>query len=67
MSVHVVPLNDEREHLLTFACWCEPRVECVRGKAPIVVHNAGDGREAQERVTGEISADGKDWLVQVVE
>lgn len=67
MSVHVTPRNDFREHDQDIDCWCEPRVERVPGKAPIVIHNAADGREAQEKVTGEISAEGADWLVQVVE
>lgn len=41
--IHVLPLNDLREHVENAHCWCHPRLE---GEAQdVVVHNALDGRE----------------------
>lgn len=66
--VNVLPLNDDREHDLCTACWCEPRVEwahpdtgAIYGNGPLVVHNAADCREACEVVTGESLAPEKRW------
>lgn len=46
--LHVVPVNDLREHSTDSdkACWCKPREE-----DGVIVHNSMDGREAFE--TGE--------------
>lgn len=46
-SVHVWPMDDEKEHFLTEVCLCVPFRD---GKN--VVHNSFDGREAFERVRG---------------
>lgn len=43
---HVLPVEDTREHQISFDCWCGPR--CEEG---LVIHNADDGREKFE--TGE--------------
>jgi hypothetical protein len=55
-DIHVVPLNDLREHVETRACWCGPRVES-EGDTTTVVHHAADGREfdrdARPAMTGE--------------
>lgn len=45
-GVHVVPLNDLREHDLNGSCWCKPTHD-----EGVWVHHAMDGREAFE--TGE--------------
>lgn len=45
-GVHVVPLNDLREHDLNGSCWCKPTKD-----EGVWVHHAMDGREAFE--TGE--------------
>jgi hypothetical protein len=45
-GVHVVPLNDLREHELNRSCWCQPHYDEEDG---IVIHNSLDGREAFER------------------
>lgn len=52
--IHVLPVNDLREHVESETCWCKPAVEqvssLVDGKArTIVVHNAADARELIER------------------
>jgi len=38
--IHVVPLNDLREHDDTADCWCRPREE-----EGVIVHNSMDRRE----------------------
>ena len=57
-DIHVVPVNDLREHEdLTRICWCEPRVEVrdpetgddYRGRCALVTHVSMDGRELIER------------------
>jgi hypothetical protein len=40
---HVVPLDDERHHILAATCWCEPFLE-----DGIIVHVSLDGREKHE-------------------
>ena len=55
MALHVLPLDDLREHEETATCWCQPRVETVdpeTGEAyeqPLIVHNSLDARELIER------------------
>jgi len=49
-GVHVVPINDLRDHQINGKCWCKPRLD-DQGDEPIWVHNSMDGREAFE--TGE--------------
>ena len=56
--IHVLPQNDEREHLLSEFCWCEPRND-----AGVMVHNAADCREISERVTGESVAKELQWEI----
>jgi hypothetical protein len=43
---HVVPIDDLREHDLSWTCWCQPRpdTECD----DVCVHNAMDQREQYE-------------------
>ncbi len=48
--VHIVPLDDLRDHDENIDCWCCPRVE-EEGAGLMVIHNAMDGREKYE--TGE--------------
>jgi len=51
MIIHVIPLNDLKEHKDTdIDCWCQPRIE-YEGNGEIVIHNSLDGREGFE--TGE--------------
>lgn len=46
-DIHVLPLTDLREHDETRTCWCQPKVERVKGV--VVTHNSADGRELVER------------------
>ena len=44
-DLHVIPLNDLREHEEIRQCWCGPRFnEEISGDA-VVVHNSAEGRE----------------------
>ena len=46
-AIHVIPLNDLRDHVDVKECWCKPIADCDYEN--IFVHNALDGREAFER------------------
>ena len=45
-SVHVLPIDDAREHALSATCACRPRVE--QNERLLVVHDSWDGREYWE-------------------
>ena len=44
---HVVPLNDEKEHLIgDQKCWCNPEFDEEHN---MIIHNAADGRPDFDR------------------
>ena len=43
--IHVVPIDDLREHEISPCCWCCPEED----EYGLVIHNALDKREAYER------------------
>ncbi len=45
--LHVMPIDDEKEHHMKYFCGCDPRLIYESGTI-IVVHNSYDGREAIE-------------------
>lgn len=48
-DIHVLPINDVREHEESRSCWCEPDLQYPdEGDSIIVVHHAEDGRELVE-------------------
>lgn len=47
-GVHVVPLEDEGEHLLESECPCHPRQEKTNNGGLLIIHDAYDGRLGQE-------------------
>jgi hypothetical protein len=47
--IHVVPVNDLREHETSLSCWCKPTEDDEA--IGVLVHHSMDGREAFE--TGE--------------
>lgn len=70
MSLHVIPLNDERKHERSPQCWCEPDAQWVDGEtgAPypggaLYTHHAVDCREVVEAATGESLAPERQWGV----
>jgi hypothetical protein len=44
-EMHIVPIDDTRQHDPSTACWCEPRDE----GGTIFAHNSADHREQYER------------------
>lgn len=48
-TVHVLPLNDLKEHTQSDDCECHPKIEYVGEGGKVVVHNAYDGREFWEQ------------------
>lgn len=49
-DVHVMPVDDLREHDGTRDCWCQPALEQdEEHDAMIVIHHAADGRELVEQ------------------
>lgn len=44
--IHVIPLNDLREHTCAPDCWCKPTLD---ESDPIYVHHAMDRREEYEQ------------------
>lgn len=49
-AVHVVPLDDEGEHLLEDCCPCHPRRDKTKSGGLMLIHDAYDGRVAVECV-----------------
>lgn len=74
MSVHCVPLNDEREHVLSADCWCDGLVEWLDPETGLpwaagsyrMIHMALDCRELAEG-DGHSMAPGKGWKVVQVD
>jgi len=53
-TIHVLPVNDLKEHTETDDCACHPRIEYVGGEGgKVVVHNSYDGREVYEQWEAE--------------
>lgn len=49
-DVHIIPVDDLREHVEGRSCWCGPDVLTdAPGADPVVVHHSADGREWVER------------------
>lgn len=57
--VHVIPVDDLKEHTKETTCACEPRVDVVEG-GMIVVHMAYDGRHLIEQVEEMLKTKKKD-------
>ena len=49
-TIHVIPLEDLREHDAKETCWCKPRE--LEDQPDVYIHNALDGRERYEQ--GEV-------------
>ena len=43
-SIHVIPEDDDQDHVATLNCWCDPEVN----EDGTIVHSSHDGREAYE-------------------
>lgn len=42
-DIHVLPINDLREHEESESCWCRPRRD--EEEPTVLIHNSADGRE----------------------
>lgn len=51
-DLHVVPLNDMRDHFTSCTCWCKPVLDEEDGR--IWVHNPLDGRTEWERDPAQV-------------
>ena len=60
--IHVIPLNDEKEHRHSIHCWCGPTYDSGKEAKSLFVHHAADLREAGEQLIGE-GFDKKNWGV----
>lgn len=67
--VNVIPNNDEREHIRSADCWCNPEVEWANPETgmpyaagPLIGHNSADCREYGE-IDGMAIEPGKNWAV----
>lgn len=47
-GIHVYPVDDLKEHVLTPKCWCKPVLDDEDGR--LWVHNAMDQRENYENL-----------------
>lgn len=48
--VHVLPIDDTRDHVESSSCWCRPFVSREQEtEEVVVVHNSADGRELIEQ------------------
>ena len=45
-AVHVIPVNDRREHEAEADCWCVPMADDL--DPDVLVHNALDGRDIND-------------------
>ena len=45
MIIHIVPLDDLKEHTDESTCECGPEVEILESGDIMIIHNAYDGRE----------------------
>ena len=68
MSIHVVPINDTKDHELEMECECKPIVEWggeggPYPSGPVVTHNSYSRREFIERMLGGDSAGLDGWVV----
>jgi hypothetical protein len=48
MAIHIIPVNDIKEHEELSTCECCPRLEIENGEM-IFIHNSYDGRESKEK------------------
>lgn len=46
-DIHIIPLNDFKEHIQSKNCWCNPK--SLEYDDQVIVHNAMDQREKYER------------------
>ena len=53
--IHILPVNDLKEHEESSTCDCNPRIEILDDGEIMVVHNSYDGREYIEELVSDIN------------
>ena len=53
--IHILPVNDLKEHEELTTCECNPRIEILDNGEIMVVHNSYDGREYIEELVSNIN------------
>lgn len=51
-EVHVIPIDDIKEHSELPYCSCKPKVQIVEYGGMLIIHNSFDGREQWEHKQG---------------
>lgn len=54
MSIHIIPVNDLKEHEELSTCACDPKMVIENGEM-IFVHNSYDGRELFEEINEHLN------------
>lgn len=54
MALHIIPINDLKEHTQESTCLCAPSVEVVNGEM-IFTHHSYDRREHIEQMLEELN------------
>lgn len=57
MTWHILPVDDVRDHEESVDCPCEPEIQFMENGDLLVVHNAFDKREEQEKLLEEAQRD----------
>lgn len=52
--IHVIPVNDLKEHIDSSTCECKPKIISEDDCEMICVHNSYDGREHKEELLSAI-------------
>ena len=53
--VHILPINDLKEHEESTTCECKPKIEILEDGEIMVIHNSYDGREFIEELVSNIN------------
>jgi hypothetical protein len=52
--LHVIPINDLKDHSEDSICECNPKAEILENGDMLIIHNSYDGREIVENIIDEI-------------
>ena len=59
-KIHILPLNDLKDHKESEFCDCDPEVEVQHNGDVLYIHNSFDGREAVEMANDVLKHTGGD-------
>lgn len=52
--IHIIPLNDLKDHIDSSTCECNPKSEILDNGDIMIIHNSYDKREVIEQLTEDI-------------